>query len=112
METRKYLESFYVQQPNQPQTNNVTECREWVKVMHTHNDYQNHSYQMPTLASYQQQQIEEDLALMTQKGVNAYEYIDSFERFQEPQLPPKDPFYNSLTKENMSDIDYTLAQPL
>ena len=23
-ETRKYLESFYSQQPNQPQTNNVT----------------------------------------------------------------------------------------
>ena len=68
-ETKKYLESFYVQQLNQPQATNVTEGGEEGKAMHVHGDYRNHPYQPPTLTSDQQQQIEEDLALMTQKGV-------------------------------------------
>ena len=93
-ETRKYLESFYVQQPSQPQTNNVTEGGKEVEVMHIYDDYQNLPYPPPTLMSYQQQQTEEDLELMIQKGVYPYEYMDSFERFQEPQLPPKDAFYD------------------
>ena len=58
----------------------------------------------------QQEQIEEDLALMTRKGVYPFEYMDSFEGFEEPQLPPKDAFYSSLTKEDISEIDYTHAQ--
>ena len=66
-ETRKYLQSFYVQQPNQPQTNNVTEGGEESEAMHIHVDYQNHPYQPPTLTPDQQQQIEGDLALMTRK---------------------------------------------
>ena len=33
--------------------------------------------------------------------------MDSFERFQEPQLPPKNAFYSSLTEEDISEIDYT-----
>ena len=37
--------------------------------------------------------------------------MDTFERFQEPQLPPKDAFYCSLTtKEDISEIDYTHTQ--
>ena len=36
--------------------------------------------------------------------------MDSFERFQEPQLPPKSAFYTSLTEEDISEIDYTLAK--
>ena len=103
-ETRKYLESFYVQQPNQPQTNIVTEGGEEGEAMHVHEDYRNHPYQPPALTSDQQQQIEEDLALMTRKGVGPYEYIDS------TQLPPKDAFYSSLTEEDISEIDYTHAQ--
>ena len=42
---------------------------------------------------------------MTQKGAYPYEYMDSFARFQEPQLPP-----NQLTEEDISEIDYTNAQ--
>ena len=49
------------------------------EVMHFYEDHQNHPYQQQTLTSDQQQQIEEDLALMTRKGVYPYEYIDSFE---------------------------------
>ena len=36
--------------------------------------------------------------------------MDSFEQFQEPQLPPKDAFYSSLTEEYISEIDYTHTQ--
>ena len=80
--------------------------------MHVHEDYWNHPYQPPTLSPDQQQQIEEDLALMTRKGVYPYEYMDSFERFEEPQLPPKDTFYGSLTEKYISEIDYTYPQRL
>ena len=54
--------------------------------MHVHEEFQSHPSQPPTLTPDQQQQIDEDLALMTQKWVCPYEYMDSFERFQEPQL--------------------------
>ena len=74
--------------------------------MHVHEDYWNHPYQLPTLMPEQQ----EDLALMTRKGVYSYEYMDSFERFHEPQLQSKDTFYNSLTEEDISEIDYAHAQ--
>ena len=63
-ETRKYLESFYVQQQNQPQINNVAEDGKNGEAIDVHEDYQNHPYQPPTLTSDQQQQIEEALALM------------------------------------------------
>ena len=43
-ENRKYLESFYVQQPNQPQINNVTEGGEEGETMHVHEDYWNQPY--------------------------------------------------------------------
>ena len=65
---RKYLESFYVQQPNQLQTNIMTKGGEEGEAMYDYEDYQNHPYQLPTLSSdQQQQQIEEDLALMIKK---------------------------------------------
>ena len=111
-ETRKYLVSFYVQQPNQPQTKNATVDGEDWEAMHVHEDYWNRPYQPLTLTPDQQQQIEEDLGLMTQNGVYPYEYMDSFERFQEPHFPPKDAFYSSLTEEEISEIDYTHAQRL
>ena len=47
---------------------------------------------------------------MTQKRVYPYECMDSFERFQEPQLPPKYAFYSSLTEECISGIDCIHAQ--
>ena len=81
-ETRKYLELFYVEQPNHPQTNNVTEDGDEGEAIHIHEGYWNYPYQPPTHTPDQQQQIEEDLALMTQKGVYLYEYMDFFEWFQ------------------------------
>ena len=90
--------------------NNVTEGGKEGDTMHAHEDYQNHPYQPLRLMPDQQQQIKEDLALMTRKGVYPYEFVDSLERFQEPQLPSKDAFYSSLTEEDISEIDYIHAQ--
>ena len=48
-ETRKYLESFYVQQSNQPQINNATEGGEEGQATHVHEVYRNRPYEPPTL---------------------------------------------------------------
>ena len=47
---------------------------------------------------------------MTQKGLYSYEYMDSIEQFQEPQLPLKDAFYSLLTEEDISKTNNTHAQ--
>ncbi|XP_065196385.1 uncharacterized protein LOC135827878 [Sycon ciliatum] len=48
--------------------------------------------------------------LLLRKGVYPYEYMDSFARFDETQLPPKSAFESSLTGEGISDADYAHAQ--
>ena len=88
----------------------MTEGGEEGEATHIHEDYWNHPYQPPTLTPDQQKQIEEDFAFMTRKEVYPYEYMDSFERFQEPQLPPKEVFYSSLMEEDISEIDNTNAE--
>ena len=49
------------------------------------------------------------LALLTRKGVYPYDYVSSFERFSETQLPPKEEFYLKLNDEDISDEDYQHA---
>ena len=44
------------------------------------------------------------LNLMAQKGVYPYDYMDSFDKFNE-QLPPKEEFYSILNDEHISDED-------
>ena len=48
--------------------------------------------------------------LLLRKGVYPYEYMDSWERFNETSLPPKKDFYSELTLEDISDKDYNHAQ--
>ena len=47
---------------------------------------------------------------MRRKGVYPYEYMDSWERFEETRLPPKEAFYSKLNMEGISDKDYEHAQ--
>ena len=47
---------------------------------------------------------------LKRKGVYPYEYMDSFERFHETELPPKQAFFSSLKGEVISDEDYEHAQ--
>ena len=44
--------------------------------------------------------------LLLRKGVYPYEYMDSWERFNETSLPSKEDFYSNLNMENIDDIDY------
>ena len=75
--------------------------------MHAHEHYWNHPFQLSALTPDQQQRIEEDLTLMTQKWFYPYEYMGCFEQFQEPQVPPEDAFCISLTEEDISKTDCT-----
>ena len=48
--------------------------------------------------------------LLLPKGVYPYEYMDSWENFDETILPTKEVFYSNLNLENISDEDYAHAQ--
>ena len=49
------------------------------------------------------------LDLMARKGVYPYDYMDSFDKFNE-KLPPKEEFYSILNNENISHEDHKHAQ--
>jgi len=48
--------------------------------------------------------------LLLKKGIYPYEYMDSFERFGEAQLPEKEKFYSSLSGKGITDEEYAHAQ--
>ena len=50
--------------------------------------------------------------LLLRKGVYPYEYIDSWEKFDETTLPPKEAFYSILNLEDISNEGYAHAQKL
>ena len=59
-------------------------------------------------AQYEPDKERRDLLL--RKGVYPYEYMDSWEHFEEPQIPPKEAFYSKLSDENISEDDYVHAR--
>ena len=48
--------------------------------------------------------------LSLRKGVFPYEYMNSWERFNETSLTPKKAFYSELNLEDITDKDYAHAQ--
>ena len=44
--------------------------------------------------------------MLLRKGIYSYEYMDSWEKFNETSLPSKKDFYSNLNMENIDDIDY------
>ena len=48
--------------------------------------------------------------LLLRKGVDPYEYMDSWERFDEILLPTKEDFYSILNMEEIIDVDYRHAK--
>ena len=48
--------------------------------------------------------------LLLRKGVYPYEYIDSWERFNETSLPDKEAFYSNLNMEDITDVDFKHAK--
>ena len=51
----------------------------------------------------------ENVDLLTQKGIYPYDYVSSIEKLSETQLPPKDQCYSKLNDEDISDEDYQHA---
>ena len=50
------------------------------------------------------------LDLMSQKGVYPYHYMDSFEKFNEKEIPTKDKFYSILNDQHITDDEYNHAK--
>lgn len=48
--------------------------------------------------------------LLLQKKEYCYDYVDCVEKFEERELPLKEAFYNSLTKEHISSEKYNHAK--
>ena len=47
---------------------------------------------------------------LLRKGVYPYEYMDSWEKFDETSVPPKEAYYSKLNEEGISDADYAHVQ--
>ena len=52
----------------------------------------------------------DNFKIMRRKGVYPYEYIDSWEKFEETALPPKEAFYSKLYIQDITDKDYEHAK--
>ena len=50
-----------------------------------------------------------DLDLLTEKGVYPYDYMNSFDKFNESQLPNIEDFYSKLYEEGITDTQHTRA---
>ena len=50
------------------------------------------------------------LILLLRKDVYPYEYMDSWERFDETSFPNKEAFYSSLDMEDITDVDHRHAK--
>ena len=54
--------------------------------------------------------FEKDTDLLIRKGVYPYDYMDSFDKFNETELPPINEFYSRLNDSNVNQKDYEHAQ--
>ncbi|XP_065650459.1 uncharacterized protein LOC136078605 [Hydra vulgaris] len=52
------------------------------------------------------------LDLLMKKGVYPYDWVDSIDKFNEAQLPPKESFFSKLNDEGINDDAYLHAQTL
>ena len=50
------------------------------------------------------------LNLMSQEGVYPYDFMDSFEKFDQTELPTKDQFYSILNDQHITDAEYDHAK--
>ncbi|XP_048479424.1 uncharacterized protein LOC119694216 [Plutella xylostella] len=48
--------------------------------------------------------------LLRRKGIYPYDYMDSWEKYDELELPPQERFFNSLTMSHLADSEYQHAQ--
>ncbi|GBN09741.1 hypothetical protein AVEN_109846-1 [Araneus ventricosus] len=48
--------------------------------------------------------------LLLKKGIYPYEYMSSFDKFEETELPPRSAFHSFLTNERITEAEYERAQ--
>ena len=53
---------------------------------------------------------ENDIDMLSRKQVYLYDYMSSWDKFEDKKLPSKGDFNNILTKSSISDEDYAHAQ--
>ena len=53
---------------------------------------------------------EKCLDLLTEKGIYPYDYMNSFDKFNDEHLPSKEQFYSRLTEEDKTNDDYNKAK--
>ena len=54
----------------------------------------------------------DDLDLLTDKGIYPYDYMDDFNKFNETELPSKEHFYSNLSEQDITDEDYKRAKQI
>ena len=59
---------------------------------------------------YTERETDGDLTLLKKKGVYPYDYMDSFSRFNERELPKRKDFYSILNDTNNSEDEYKHVQ--
>ena len=70
------------------------------------------NYEFPIVNNVFKRSIKNDRQkeLLLRKSVYMYEYMDSFDKFSETSLPPKNAFYTSLRQKHISDEEYDFAK--
>ena len=68
------------------------------------------TYQKSQSSTHQKDSNEIISNLMTKKGVNSYDYMDSFDKFNKTELPTKEEFFSVLNNEHITDEQYEHAQ--
>ena len=72
-------------------------------------DYRRAPYTPPSLTSEERQLVDVDLDLIKRKGVYPYEYMDSFDRFKETEIPPIEAFNSALSGSKVTRAEYAHA---
>ena len=65
---------------------------------------------MPKEALKMTSRVSKGSDLLYKKGIYPYEYMDSWERFNETSLPKKESFYSKLNDEHITEDEYAHAQ--
>ena len=103
------------------------ECGESCEITHMDEDYVAHGKCRNCYSRYSKHQLNkyfifddfdnlrvghnaEQFRLLLRKGVYPYEYMTSWDTFEETQLPPKEVFHSNLNMSDISKYDYEHAQ--
>ncbi|KAL9963725.1 hypothetical protein ACROYT_G027259 [Oculina patagonica] len=78
------------------------------KVISQRNSEKNEEFKTKSLKE-KIKEIEQNAELLYKKGIFPYEYMDSWERFNDTSLPEKEKFYSKLNDEHITDEEYEHA---